>query len=155
VLGLYEVVGGHATELADDLARSSAMPPSCGRSSTTCCAMPRTLEPGGRRASSFARSKTIATPACRWPTTARAFRSICCRAFEPYVTTKARGTGLGLPIVKKIIDEHQQYRNQQCTGGGSADRYPPAPLVKVEEANMAKFSSLTTKWVFANCCRKS
>lgn len=28
------------------------------------------------------------------------------RVFEPYVTTKARGTGLGLPIVKKIIDEH-------------------------------------------------
>jgi nitrogen fixation/metabolism regulation signal transduction histidine kinase len=29
------------------------------------------------------------------------------RIFEPYVTTKARGTGLGLPIVKKIIDEHR------------------------------------------------
>ena len=29
------------------------------------------------------------------------------RLFEPYVTTKARGTGLGLPIVKKIIDEHR------------------------------------------------
>lgn len=29
------------------------------------------------------------------------------RIFEPYVTTKARGTGLGLPIVKKIVDEHQ------------------------------------------------
>jgi nitrogen fixation/metabolism regulation signal transduction histidine kinase len=28
------------------------------------------------------------------------------RAFEPYVTTKARGTGLGLALVKKIIDEH-------------------------------------------------
>jgi nitrogen fixation/metabolism regulation signal transduction histidine kinase len=28
------------------------------------------------------------------------------RAFEPYVTTKPRGTGLGLPVVKKIIDEH-------------------------------------------------
>lgn len=28
------------------------------------------------------------------------------RAFEPYMTTKPRGTGLGLPIVKKIIDEH-------------------------------------------------
>jgi nitrogen fixation/metabolism regulation signal transduction histidine kinase len=29
------------------------------------------------------------------------------RAFEPYVTTKAKGTGLGLAIVKKIIDEHR------------------------------------------------
>ena len=31
---------------------------------------------------------------------------IMARAFEPYVTSKARGTGLGLPMVKKIIDEH-------------------------------------------------
>ena len=28
------------------------------------------------------------------------------RAFEPYVTTKASGTGLGLAVVKKIADEH-------------------------------------------------
>ncbi|MFJ5381464.1 sensor histidine kinase [Cupriavidus sp. CER94] len=31
---------------------------------------------------------------------------ILSRAFEPYVTTKAKGTGLGLAMVKKIIDEH-------------------------------------------------
>ncbi len=28
------------------------------------------------------------------------------RAFEPYVTSKAKGTGLGLAIVKKIVEEH-------------------------------------------------
>ena len=28
------------------------------------------------------------------------------KLFEPYVTTREQGTGLGLPIVKKIIDEH-------------------------------------------------
>jgi len=28
------------------------------------------------------------------------------RAFEPYVTTKSKGTGLGLAVVKKIMDEH-------------------------------------------------
>jgi nitrogen fixation/metabolism regulation signal transduction histidine kinase len=28
------------------------------------------------------------------------------RAFEPYVTTKTKGTGLGLAVVKKIMDEH-------------------------------------------------
>ena len=26
--------------------------------------------------------------------------------FEPYVTTRDSGTGLGLPIVKKIVEEH-------------------------------------------------
>lgn len=32
--------------------------------------------------------------------------NILARAFEPYVTTKAKGTGLGLAIVRKIVDEH-------------------------------------------------
>ena len=32
--------------------------------------------------------------------------SLMRRAFEPYVTTKPKGTGLGLVIVKKIIEEH-------------------------------------------------
>jgi nitrogen fixation/metabolism regulation signal transduction histidine kinase len=31
---------------------------------------------------------------------------IMARAFEPYVTSKSRGTGLGLAMVKKIVEEH-------------------------------------------------
>jgi nitrogen fixation/metabolism regulation signal transduction histidine kinase len=31
---------------------------------------------------------------------------ILARAFEPYITTKVKGTGLGLAVVKKIIDDH-------------------------------------------------
>jgi nitrogen fixation/metabolism regulation signal transduction histidine kinase len=41
------------------------------------------------------------------------------RAFEPYVTTKAKGTGLGLAVVKKIADEHAarvDLRNRQQDG---------------------------------------
>ena len=57
------------------------------------------------------------------------------RIFEPYVTTKARGTGLGLPIVKKIIDEHQGSIEISNAPEGGARIDIRLPLVKKEEAN--------------------
>jgi nitrogen fixation/metabolism regulation signal transduction histidine kinase len=42
------------------------------------------------------------------------------RAFEPYVTTKPSGTGLGLPIVKKIVDEHDARIELANLGTGGA-----------------------------------
>jgi nitrogen fixation/metabolism regulation signal transduction histidine kinase len=41
------------------------------------------------------------------------------RAFEPYVTTKPKGTGLGLAVVKKIADEHRarlELKNLEADG---------------------------------------
>jgi nitrogen fixation/metabolism regulation signal transduction histidine kinase len=46
---------------------------------------------------------------------------IMSRAFEPYVTSKARGTGLGLAMVKKIVDEHGgKIDIKNRTGGNGA-----------------------------------
>ena len=42
-------------------------------------------------------------------------------AFEPYVTTKPKGTGLGLPIVKKIIEEHGGKISLVNRPGGGAE----------------------------------
>jgi len=55
---------------------------------------------------------------------------ILSRAFEPYVTTKAKGTGLGLAIVKKIIEEHSgsiQLSNADLAGAQVRIRLPLAP----------------------------
>lgn len=41
-------------------------------------------------------------------------------AFEPYITTKETGTGLGLPMVKKIVEEHGGWiklANRNCENG--------------------------------------
>jgi nitrogen-specific signal transduction histidine kinase len=56
---------------------------------------------------------------------------ILSRAFEPYVTTKARGTGLGLAIVKKIIDEHEgeiRLANRETGGAEIRIRLRSAPI---------------------------
>jgi nitrogen fixation/metabolism regulation signal transduction histidine kinase len=42
------------------------------------------------------------------------------RAFEPYITNKARGMGLGLAIVKRIVEEHNgQVEATNRTNGGA------------------------------------
>ena len=93
---------------------SWATPRSCARSSTTWCRTRWTRWPTGPTA----RSSVITSVARGEHGELRAVRltvidngpgfaeKVLKRAFEPYVTTKAKGTGLGLAVVKKIADEH-------------------------------------------------
>jgi nitrogen fixation/metabolism regulation signal transduction histidine kinase len=53
------------------------------------------------------------------------------RAFEPYVTTKARGTGLGLAVVKKIADEHGARVRAGNLSAEAADGAPPGRGARV------------------------
>ncbi len=68
------------------------------------------------------------------------------RLFEPYVTTRSEGTGLGLPIVKKIIEEHggtltldnaPVFEGQAHFGAMAVITLPVAPSPK-QENNASK-----------------
>ncbi len=60
------------------------------------------------------------------------------RVFEPYVTTKRHGTGLGMAIVKKIVEEHQgQIQIENLKEGGAAVRITLPALNAVEREQAA------------------
>jgi nitrogen fixation/metabolism regulation signal transduction histidine kinase len=63
---------------------------------------------------------------------------ILARAFEPYVTSKARGTGLGLPMVKKIVDEHGGRIDIQNRPDGTGASVFILLLKLAQEANLAE-----------------
>jgi len=56
--------------------------------------------------------------------------SVLARAFEPYMTTKAKGTGLGLAIVKKIVEEHGGHITIENIVSGGARVSISLPLVE-------------------------
>jgi nitrogen fixation/metabolism regulation signal transduction histidine kinase len=62
---------------------------------------------------------------------------ILSRAFEPYVTSKVRGTGLGLPMVKKIVDEHGGRIDVANRADGSGASVSILLLKLAPEANLA------------------
>lgn len=75
------------------------------------------------------------------------------RAFEPYITTKAKGTGLGLAVVKKIADEHTaliRIRNLSPEGNQipqqASELGYPSQLHTVRGAQVSiSFSKLSSK----------
>jgi nitrogen fixation/metabolism regulation signal transduction histidine kinase len=64
------------------------------------------------------------------------------RAFEPYVTTKPSGTGLGLAMVRKIVDEHgariELINRSVATGGGASVTIVFRRVVQAVAADVAR-----------------
>lgn len=72
------------------------------------------------------------------------------RLFEPYVTTREKGTGLGLPIVKKIIEEHggtlalvdaPLFHGNTHVGAMAVIRLPRSPRPARPRASVASMES--------------
>jgi nitrogen fixation/metabolism regulation signal transduction histidine kinase len=62
------------------------------------------------------------------------------RAFEPYVTTKTKGTGLGLAVVKKIVDEHEariRLVNLEAEAGDTPANGPKGAQVSISFSKIA------------------
>jgi nitrogen fixation/metabolism regulation signal transduction histidine kinase len=60
------------------------------------------------------------------------------RAFEPYVTTKPSGTGLGLAMVKKIIDEHGAHIEVVNRSGGAGVGHAAGAIVTIVFRRLAR-----------------
>jgi nitrogen fixation/metabolism regulation signal transduction histidine kinase len=66
------------------------------------------------------------------------------RAFEPYLTTKTKGTGLGLAVVKKIADEHKALvRIRNLMENASQGNSPGVPAVMGAQVSLS-FSVLSS-----------
>lgn len=55
------------------------------------------------------------------------------RCFEPFFTTKTRGTGLGLPIAKRVVDEHRGKLSIVSAPGHGTEVTIELPLARPEE----------------------
>jgi len=54
------------------------------------------------------------------------------RIFTPFFTTKARGTGLGLPTAKRIVEAHGGSIGVYCPPGGGTTVEVRLPLLPVD-----------------------
>lgn len=62
-------------------------------------------------------------------------KQVLARIFEPYMTTKSKGTGLGLPIVKKIVEEHGGSITIESNSSGGTQVLVSLPLAQHMEVS--------------------
>ncbi len=61
--------------------------------------------------------------------------------FQPFVSTKKEGTGLGLPIARQVFEEHGGWLNLHCPPGRGAVFVCVLPLASKEDVPWLRSSS--------------
>jgi signal transduction histidine kinase len=63
-------------------------------------------------------------------------KELTSRIFEPFFTTKPKGTGLGLPITKRLIEQHGGVMSIENNSSGGATFSIILPVKHAEEVNV-------------------
>jgi two-component system sensor kinase FixL len=70
--------------------------------------------------------------------------TVCARLFQPFVTTKPSGMGVGLSVCRTIVEAHGgELQAQDKGGGGTVFRFtvPSAPEIASRGEPTARFSA--------------
>lgn len=63
------------------------------------------------------------------------------KIFTPFFTTKSRGTGLGLPTAKRLVEAHRGGISVECPAGGGTTVTIELPLAEASGASLAGWSA--------------
>ena len=150
------------SSIRGEFGRSTATRCCCARRSATCAATRsrRASAPASRRASSSKARSIASRRRCASTVTDNGpgiTPAVAERMFRPFFTTKARGTGLGLALVQKIVVTHNGRVGAAAAGRGGARLAVTLPLAGSGGPAAPKLRRVRCerRWVGRTCQRRA